>query len=136
MPFNFTGQLESHVAKLRVVSDGELITVSAVDGYTVTSTLSQNTAFAANPVRSDVGVWSVTMKDSANRIINCQVATVISDGYYLSTQLNPFTADSKGRLVLNWVFNSAGTPTDLPTTYTGGASPQFLVFVEYSESNY
>lgn len=132
MPFNFSGNNTQFTAKLRVVLDGELCTVADGYGHTVTSTLCQNTAFAANPVRSTTGVWSATLKDSANRVMDCDVKTVLQSGSYLSTQLLPFSTDSKGRLVINWVFNVAGTPTDLPSS----GSPQFLVFVAYSESDY
>lgn len=130
MPYNFSGQLKSNVAKLGVVFDGELFTVADGYGYTVTSTLSPYTAFANNAVRSATGVWSVTMKDSANRILDCEVRTVLSTGNYLGSQLLPFTTTSNGALVINWVFNNAGTPTDLPSS----GSPQFLVYVVYSES--
>lgn len=129
MPFNFSGQLKSNVAKLRVVSDGEQITVGS-DGYTVTSVLSPNTAFATNPVRSATGVWSATMKDSANRVLDCSVHTVLTSTNYLSTQLLPFTKTTNGALVVNFVFNNAGTPADLPS------DGSFLIYVVYSESDY
>ena len=127
MPFNFTGQRLQNVAKLNVVSDGELVTVGS-DGYTVTSTLSSFSAFKSNPVRSSAGVWSVAMKDGINKIINFEVSTVLAPTHYLSTQkLTPTI--SAGITTLNWVFNSAGTPADLP------ASGQFNVYLVYSESS-
>lgn len=129
MPFNFTGQTVSYQAKPSVVSDGE---VCVTDGYgqLVTSTLSSWTAFKANPVRSATGVWSVTLKDTAFKVLNVDVKTMLSTGNYLSTQLKPTTTDASGHLVLNWVFNSAGTPTDLP------ANGQFLVYVKYCEQSF
>lgn len=128
MPFNFTGQKTQDCAKLGVVSDGELIVVGT-DGYSVTSTLSSYTAYLSNPVRSAVGVWSVTLKDSAYKIIDVQVATLLAAGSYLSTQLRPVTLDSQGRPVLHWGFNVAGTLTELPS---GGS---FIVYVVYSETS-
>lgn len=130
MPFNFSGQAKQTVAKVGVVSDGELFTVADGYGHTVTSTLSSYTAFLSNPTRSATGVWSVTMRDSANKKIEFDVKTVLPAGTYLSTQLNTITTDSLGRPVLNWTFNSAGTPTDLATT----GSPQFIVYFVYGET--
>jgi hypothetical protein len=121
---DFSAKVVSFVAKPSVVSDGEVITVGS-DGYTVTSTLSSFTAFHSNPSRSATGVWSVQMKDVAFKVIDVDVKTMLPSGHYLSTQLLPTTTDSGGKLILNWVFNSAGTPTDLP------ASGQFLVYVVY-----
>ena len=128
MPYNFTGVTVNYHAKLGVVSDGEVCTT---DGYgqVVTRKLSPYTAFAANPVRASTGLWSVTMKDSAVRVLDYDVRTLLTTGNYLGTQLKPTTKDANGRLVLNWVFNSAGTPTDLP------ANGQFIVYVKYSEVN-
>lgn len=127
MPFNFTGQKTQTVAKLLVVSDGELVTVAA-DGYTVTSTLSSFTAFKTNPVRSSAGVWSVALKDGINKIIDLEVKTVLAATNYLSTQLVTPTV-SNGITTLHWIFNVAGTPTDLP------ANGQFVVYICYSESS-
>ena len=130
MPFSFCGSMKSYVAKLGVVSDGEVFTVADGYGQTVTSTLSANTAFGQNPVNSGVGVWSVLMKDSARKIIDVHIASMLPTASYLSVQLKPTTTGSNGQLKLNWVFNVAGTPTELPSTGT----PQFLVYVVYGES--
>jgi hypothetical protein len=120
MPFKFTGQVKQNVAKLGIVSDGGLFTVADGYGYTVTSTLSPNTAFAANPVRSGVGVWSVTLKDSYNAFTLIDVKTVLPSGSYLGAQLLPVTVNpTTSGSILNWVFNSAGTPTDLPVGASG-----------------
>ena len=131
MPFGFCGNMKSYVAKLGVVSDGEVITVSATDGYTVTSTLSQSTAFAANPVRgATAGVWSVQMKDSCRKVLDVDIKSVLPSASYLSVQLLTTTTGSNGQLKLNWVFHNAGTPADLPEA----AGSQFLVYVVYGES--
>jgi hypothetical protein len=124
---DFTAFQPQYQAKPQVVADGEIISVSSVDGYTVTSTLSSYTAFHSNPVRSATGVWSVTMKDVAFKVTDIDVKTMLPSGHYLSTQLLPNTLDSNGHLVINWVFNSAGTPSDLPEV-SGCA---FLIHVEY-----
>lgn len=128
MPFNFSGSMKSNVAKLGVVFDGDTFTV---DGYgtTVTSTLASNTVFTKNPVRSATGVWSVVLKDVVNEFMVVDVKTVLASGHYLSVQLNSTSLDSQNRPVLNWTFNSAGTPADLP------ANAKFEVFVCYSESS-
>ena len=131
MPFNFSGIGKQSVAKPGVVSDGELFTVNDGLGLTVTSTLSSFTAFLSNPVRSATGVWSVTMRDSAFKVCDFEVHTVLPSGVYLSTQLNTITTDSNGRPVLNWTFNSAGTPADLPAS----GSPQFIVYFVYGETS-
>lgn len=138
MPFQFSGSKgTAYVAKQGVVSDGNLFTVNDGYGITVTSTLPSYTIFTANPVRSATGVWSVTTLDSVAtsggvlQVIDCHVFTVLPSGDYLSTQMLPFTQNSNGQLVVHWVFNVAGTPTDLPTT----GSPQFGVFLAYSETN-
>ena len=129
MPFNFSGQVGNKVAKLGVVSDGEVFTVGS-DGYTLTSNLSQYTAFTANPVHTGTGTWSITTKDNVPRVISGHVETVLASGHYLSTQMNTSTTVSAtGQLVLNWTFNVAGTPTDLPS---GG---QFQIFLQYSETS-
>lgn len=126
MPFNFSGQSHQSVAKLGVVSDGENITVFT-DGYTVTSTLSASSIFAANPSRSAVGTWSIQLKDIATNVIEVDVQPVLSSGY-LSVQHRPVTAASPGgQAILHWVFNNAGTPTDLPSN---GA---FRIFVVYTD---
>ena len=138
MPFSFSGfKGTGYLAKEGVVCDGNLFTVADGYGHTVTSTLPQYTIFTANPVRSATGVWSVTTLDSVAstsgvlQVMDAHIATVLPSGDYLSTQLLPFTQSANGQLVVNWVFNVAGTPTDLPST----GSPQFLVFVMYSETN-
>ena len=134
MPFTWTGTTGHCTdAKLRVVDDGETFTVSASDGYTITSTLSSLTAFTANPVRSGVGVWSITTKDPINRLIDYDVSTLLQQGHFLSVQKNLTTKDALGRAVLNFTFNTAGTPADLPVD---GYAQQFLVHVRYTESNY
>ena len=139
MPFQFSGYKgQAYNAKLGVVSDGNLFTVADGYGHTVTSTLPQYTIFTANPVRSATGVWSVTTLDSVASIpsdgyavIDCHVYTVLPSTEYLSVQLLPFSQSTSGQLVVNWVFNVAGTPTDLPSTGT----PQFGVYLRYSETN-
>jgi len=131
MPFNFSGEKgAAYVAKLGVVSDGNVYTVSAADGYTITSPVYSYNAFIGNPVRSATGVWSVTTKDSVAKVIAWDVNTHLPSGHYLGVQLNTPTLDSSGRLVLNWTFNNAGTPADLPT---GVGATHFNVFLEYSE---
>jgi hypothetical protein len=132
---SFSANVVQKVAKPGVVSDGEVITVSATDGYTVTSTLSSFSAFLSNPVRSSTGLWSVTMRDPAFKVIDLDVKTLLTDGYYLSTQLHLPTSDSLGRAVLSWTFNSAGTPADLPTTQPGSVGGSFLVFLMYGETS-
>jgi hypothetical protein len=138
MPFNFSGSKgQAYQAKLGVVSDGDIFTVADGAGHTVTSTLSPYTIFSANPVRSATGVWSVETLDSVAfsfdgyaKVLDCHVYTILPSGSYLSTQVLPFTTGSNGQLVLNWVFNVAGTPTDLPST----GHPQFGVYLVYSET--
>lgn len=131
MPFNFSGNHKSSLAKMGVVLDGDTFTVADGYGHTVTSTLASNTIFTKNPVRSATGVWSVTLKESVNEVMDVNVSTVLPGGNYLSTQLNSFTTDSIGRLVLHFTFNVAGTPTDLPAS----GSPQFVVFICYAETS-
>ena len=126
---DFSAKTVAFFAKPSVVHDGEVVTVGS-DGYTVTSTLSSFTAFHANPSRSATGVWSVTMKDVAFKVVDVDIKTMLATGHYLSTQLLPTTTDTNGKLVLNWVFNSAGTPTDLP------ASGSFLVYVAYGWTSF
>lgn len=127
MPF-FSSFAKQNVAKPGVVSDGEVYTTDGYNGHTVPAVPSSWTAFRGVPVRSATGVWSVTMKDSAQRVIDINVKTLLASGNYLSVQLLPTTADANGRLVINWVFNSAGTPTDI------GVSSQFAVYVVYGET--
>jgi len=133
MPFNFTGYKgQAYDAKQGVVDDGYLFVVNDGAGHTVTSKLPQLTIFSANPVRSATGVWSVGLLDSVDSYLDIEVKTVLASGTYLSTQLLPPTTDANGKPVINWVFNVAGTPTDLPST----GSPMFLVHVRYSETHY
>jgi hypothetical protein len=70
------------------------------------------------------------MKDSAFKVLNVHVASSLTTGNYLSTQLKPTTTSTGGSLILNWVFNNAGTPADLP------ASGTFRVYVVYSETSF
>lgn len=129
MPFKFSGQVSNKVAKLGVISDGDVFTA---DGYGtgVASTLFPYTIFLANPVRSATGVWSVTTKDQVVRVIDMEVRTLLPTGNYLGTQLKPTTfVASTGQAVLHWVFNNAGTPADLP------AGGQFLVYLVYAETS-
>lgn len=139
MPFQFSGfKGTAYDAKLGVVSDGNLFTVADGYGHTVTSLLPQYTVFSANPVRSATGVWSITTLDSVAQstdgyfqVEDFHVYTVLPSGTYLSVQVLPFTqVAATGQLVCNWVFNVAGTPTDLPST----GYPQFGVFLKYSET--
>lgn len=138
MPFQFSGYKgQSYDAKLGVVSDGNLFTVADGAGHVVTSRLPQYTIFTANPVRTGTGAWNITTLDSVAgsqdgyvQVIDCHVYTVLSTGNYLSVQLLPFTLTANGQLVVSWVFNVAGTPTDLP----GSGAPQFGVFLKYSET--
>src|ERR1019366_5809604 len=138
MPFRFTGRngIDIHVAKNAVVFDGDTFTT---DGYgeVVTSTLSPNTAFAAVPVRSAAGVWSVAMKDSAVSVLDVSVESImvtspVSVSNQSQVQLLAVSSVASGwnagALVLNWVFHIAGVPTDLP------ANSKFRVFVCYSEA--
>jgi hypothetical protein len=115
MPFNFSGHAQIFTAKNGVVIDGDNVTVGT-DGYTVTSTINSNTVFNSNPTRSATGVWSVQLKDAAVTVMDFDVKTVLASTHYLSTQLLPNTATAGGLTILNWVFNVAGTPTDLPST--------------------
>lgn len=139
MPYQFSGfKGQDYQAKLGVVMDGNLFTVADGYGHTVTSVLPQYTVFAANPVRSATGVWSATTLDSVAQssdgyfqVLDCHVYTVLSSGTYLGVQLLPFTqVAATGQLVINWVFNVAGTPTDLPSS----GHPQFGIFLAYSET--
>lgn len=133
MPYQFTGFEKSYVAKAGVVADGDTFLVSGTDGYTLTSTLSSYSLFTANPVRSDVGVWSVTLKDPAvQSLLEFDVQTVTAAGEYLGVQKNVPTRDSRNRLVLHWTFNNAGTPADFST---GDGVQQFVVYVVYTESS-
>ena len=128
MPY-FTATQIMYQAKQGVVNDGEVITVGS-DGYTVTSTLSSYSAFSSNPKRgASAGVWSVTMKDSYFKVTNVHIATMLPTGNYLGTQLISAGPDTNGKLVLKWVFNVSGTPTDLP------ASGQFIVSFSAAETN-
>jgi hypothetical protein len=102
--------------------------VAALGVSTLSSAPSPYTIFAGAPVRSATGVWSATLKDIAVRVCNVDVTTVLPSGEYLVVQQLPDTKTSGGALVVNWVFNNAGTPTDLP--YPG----QFRLFCEYSET--
>lgn len=128
MPFNFSGSMKSNVAKLGVVFDGDTFTTDGNNGHTVSSTLASHTVFVKNPVRSATGVWSVGLKDVVNEFMLIDVKTVLSSGTYITCQLNPVTVVNS-LPVLNWTFNVAGTPTDLP------AGAKFEVFVCYSESS-
>src|ERR1022692_5058467 len=125
MPY-FSSFPKQNTAKPGVVSDGEVIVVGT-DGYTVSSSLSSWTAFHANPARSSAGVWSVQLKDCVQKVIDVHVASMLASTHYLSVQLLPTTTAANGQLILNWVFNSAGTPTDLPSLGS------FLVYVMYGE---
>jgi hypothetical protein len=126
---DFSAKTTAFFAKPSVVSDGEVVTVGS-DGYTVTSTLSSFSAFHSNPSRSAAGVWSVQMKDTAFKVVDVDVKTLLTTGNYLSTQLKPTTTATGGQLILNWVFNVAGTPTDLP------ASGSFLIYVVYGWTSF
>ena len=149
MPY-FAAQRLQYVAKLGVVSDGEICTVGTGivssgtasgtyvltgTGTQVVSSLSSYSAFRTNPVHAATGYWSVPMRDSAFKVIQANVQP-ISTGQPsalspLLVQMQPPTADANGKLVLNWVFlNTSGLPTDIPV---GG---QFCVFVEYGETSF
>ena len=101
--------------------------LSTLPVSTLSSAPAQYTAFLT-PVRSATGVWSVTLKDIAVLVQDVNICTILPTGEYISTQLLPSTVSSTGQLVVNWVFNVAGTPTDLP--FPG----QFRVYVVYSET--
>lgn len=133
MAFNYVSQKGSVSAvKHRLESDVQVFTVNDGYGHAVTSTMPSLTAFAANPVRSATGVWSVTMKDVVPTLegqLHFVVTTILASGNYLSVQMLPFTTNATtGQLVVNWVFNVAGTPTDLPSS----GSPQFEIRGEWS----
>lgn len=132
MPFKFTGYKgAAYSAKPGVVSDGETFTVSEADGYTLTSTLSTYSAFVSNPVRGGVGVFSLTLKDSTVMLLDFEVETLTTDGYYLSCQKNLPTVDSLGRTVLHFTFHNAGTPANFQT---GQGDQKFIVHVKYTET--
>jgi hypothetical protein len=85
--------------------------------------------FTGPPVRTGVGTWSITTKDSVPVTIDVAIKTVLPAGSYLAVQENTSTTVAlTGQKVLNWTFNSAGTPTDLP--YPGS----MRVFLMYAET--
>lgn len=124
--------LPQYQEKPQVKADGEIISVSSTDGYTVTSTLSGFSMFHGNPSRSATGVWSAVLNDGYFAVTDVSVSTILPSGQYVSTQLLPISLDSSGRTVINWVFNSAGTPTDLPQV----AHCQFIIHVELTRSSF
>jgi hypothetical protein len=102
--------------------------VAALPVTTTASKPSAYSIFAGSPVRSATGVWSLTTKDSVVVTCDVNIVSILPTGGYISTQLLPDTIDATGRKVINWVFNVAGTPTDLP--YPG----QFRAWMAYSET--
>ncbi len=131
MPINFSGFNESFTAKGRCVRDGEFFTTDSSNGHTVPTFPSSYSAFKGVPVRSATGVWSVTMKDVAYKVLNVEVRPYTTTANAVGVIMQPNTTDSAGRLVLNWTFVTYGstTPADI------AASQVFGVFVDYSEAS-
>lgn len=140
MPFNFSGQSHSVVAKLGVVSDGETISIGT-GGTGVTSNLSSYSAFQSNPTRLGgsgmTGVWQMQLKDSAVKVCDVNVQTVLlTPEAYATTPLRaallPTTTTTVGQLLINWVFINSitGLAEDLPA---GGPSA-FRIYCVYSET--
>lgn len=126
MPFNWSGQISNKVAKLGVVSDGNLYTVGS-DGYTLTNATNPYSAFL-QPVHSGTGVWSITTKDNCPVPIVVVISAVTASGY-LQAQLRPYTkVTATGQTVVNWIFNESGTPTDL------SSGDSFQVYFQYGET--
>lgn len=102
--------------------------VAALGVSTKSTQPSNASAFAGAPVRSGVGLWSITTRDNVAKLMDFEVKAVLPSGEYLSTQINtPTLVAGTGQMKLSWTFNVAGTPTDLP--YPGS----MILFLEYSE---
>lgn len=103
--------------------------VAALGVSTLSSAPSSRTVFTGPPVRSGVGAWSITTKDNVVETLDLDVQAILPSGSYLSTQLvTDVVVASTGQRTYKWVFNVAGSPTDLP--FPG----QFRVFLAYSET--
>ena len=117
-------------AKGACLFDGEFFTTSGTGGsQTVPTFPSSYSAFKGVPVRSGTGVWSITMRDPAYKVLRATVDVFSTVGNHVDVLMQANTTDSSGRLVLNWTFCTVGTatPADIATAQV------FNVFVAYSE---
>ena len=80
---------------------------------------------------SAVGVWSVTMRDPAFRVIDCHVTPLTVAAGAVGVVMQPPTNNSTGQLVLHWTFTTIGTDTAADI----GVSKEFQVTVIYSETS-
>jgi hypothetical protein len=118
-------------AKGACVFDGEFYTTDSSNGHTVPVIPSTYSAFKGVPVRSGTGVWSVTMRDPAFKVLLAEVKSFTTTGNAVSVIMQANTTDSVGRLVINWTFCTFGTTTPADIT----TSAVFNVFVAYSETS-
>jgi hypothetical protein len=105
--------------------------VAVLGASTLSSAPSPHTCFTAAPVRSAVGVWSITTKDNCVTVCDVDIVAVLPSGVYLDVQQITDTAISTtGQKILNWVFLTRGTSTPADLPFPG----QFRVALSYSET--
>jgi hypothetical protein len=129
---SFASYSHLYAAKGGVVIDGEVYTTSGTGALQKVAVIpSSYTAFRAVPVRSGVGVWSVTMRDPAFRVLLAEVRPFTTTANTVGVVMQATTLDSGGRLVINWTFCTIGTatPVDIAT------AQKFGVTVVYSETS-
>jgi len=128
---SFSGFVVVHSAKGATMIDGEIYQTDASTGHTVPVIPSTYSAFLGVPVRSATGVWSVTMRDPAFRVILCDVIPLQAVGSAVGVVMQAPTNDSTGRQVIHWTFCTIGTATPADI----GTSQKFQVVSIYSETS-
>jgi hypothetical protein len=127
----FASYNEQFDAKGRVVRDGDVFTTDSSNGHTVASFPTSFNAWASLPTRTGTGVWKLTLRDPAFRILCVLVKALTTTANYVDVIMQPVTANTAGQAVVNWTFVTAGTTTAADIA----ASQQFEVFVVYSEAS-
>jgi hypothetical protein len=128
---SFSGFVVLHCAKGASMIDGETFETDASTGHTVPVIPSTYTAFAGVPVRSTTGVWSVTMRDPAFRVILALVVPLVAAANGVDVIMQPCTLSATGQQIINWTFVTTGTKTPADI----GTSEFFQVTSIYSETS-
>jgi hypothetical protein len=91
---------------------------------------SAHSAFTGPPVRSGVGLWSITTKDNVVATLDLDINTVLASGSFWAQQLPDQTIALTGQKKYSWMFHSATAPgvaADLPYP---GSCRLYLVYTD------
>jgi hypothetical protein len=106
--------------------------VAVLGATTLATSPTVHSVFTGPPVRSGVGLWSITTKDNVVATLDLDINTVLPAGTsFWAQQLPDQTIALTGQRKYSWMFHSAAAPgvaADLP--YPGS----FRLYLVYSET--